>query len=168
MNIHLASIMCKHETTIDRCLQEKAKQNIITNHIPNVNSIFFKVMREPSYHIQFFEKFDRLGLSAHCKTATQRDNIIKQNLTKGIGSGYSCTELPLETETWYIFAVLSKEVEGKIISSVYFLKEKDEHVSIEGVSLNKFLEDLNSPIDNFKKRYYTKENVDEILMRFKQ
>ena len=60
------------------------------------------------------------------------------------------------------------KVDNKIISSVYFLKEKDEHISIEGVSLNKFLEDLNSPIDNFKKRYYTKENVEEILTRFKQ
>lgn len=163
MNLLKTSIFLKHEEKISRFLAEKGKRHIIEYDIPNINSTFFKVLQHPAYYIRIIRNYkDRDCFLA--KTKAEKDNFIKTQMKSGIGNGYSIQEIPLKYEQWNIFAILKKEDTN--ISSVYFLKEIDNSLCIEGVSLNTFINNLTSSILTEGKKYFTENDINELNKRF--
>ena len=163
MNILKTSILLKHEEKISKFLAEKGKNHIIEYGIPNINSTFFKVLQHPAYYIRIIRNYKD---DAHflVKTKEEKDNIIKKETMSGIGNGYAVREIPLTYEQWNIFAILKKEDTN--ISSVYFLKEVDNSLCIEGISLNTFINNLTSSIFTEGKKYFTENDINELNKRF--
>ena len=177
MDIKLTAFLCKYESQITQFLQRQTSflqdktgcnKISITHNIPNINPYFYQIKQMPYYHLQFKKDYYKSNGSFYCESLTSKNNLINERHVKVPGYSYTCTEYEMIKESWYIFAVLTRNDLENPVSTVYFCTEKNNNLRFEGVSLNSFIKDLNTTIDNYQKRYYTEQNIKDILIRFQQ
>lgn len=166
MDITTTKILLKYGDKINSFLNEKAKGSNVIRDIEDITTNFYKIKEYPTITLELYNKSFKVG-TFKVKSQARLNNIINDYMLSKRATSYKIYEHPLIKEYWHVFAILKKDVGNKNISSVYFLTDRNGYLVIEGVSLEKFINDINSSITNINKKYFTNDNIKELINNFK-
>lgn len=159
MDITTTKILLKYEEKINKFLKEKEKENNIVYNIPNINSNFYKIIKYPSIDLEIYNGYQKESyFRVQCKSRMKE--IIEEYSKYKKYTNYVAKYNDIETEPWYVFAVLTKKTYEKL-KSVYFLKENSSGITIQGISLDNFIKDLTLPFSHKMKKYFTEQNIND-------
>lgn len=166
MDITTTKILLKYGDKINSFLNKKAKGSIIIRNIKDISTDFYQIKKYPAITLELYNKSFKVGTFT-LKSQARLNNIINDYMLSKRATSYKIYEHPLIKEHWHIFAILKKDVGNKNISSIYFLTDRNGYLVIEGVSLEKFINDINSSITNMNKKYFTNDNIKELINNLK-